>query len=116
MKVIVVSWQSRSSPNLTASSQTSNFSSFVAVKKATEACVHLNLRIFSTKETIMIHHPFTHTFTGWKTLAGVFALLVLISSSAFAQAPPPCLAKREQSWCEYRLVTKQTTTAIQCFT
>jgi predicted alpha/beta superfamily hydrolase len=89
MKVIVVSWQSRSSPNLTASSQTSNFRSFVAVKKATEACVHLNLRIFSTKETIMIHHPFTHTFTGWKTLAGVFALLVLISSSAFAQAPPP---------------------------
>lgn len=33
----------------------------------------------------MIHHAFAHN---WKTLAGVFALLVLISSSASAQAPP----------------------------
>ena len=39
----------------------------------------------------MTRHPFAHdTFSHiWKTLAGVFALLVLISSSAFAQAPPP---------------------------
>ena len=35
-------------------------------------------------------HPFAHNiFSNWKTFAGVFALLVLISSSAFAQAPPP---------------------------
>ena len=35
----------------------------------------------------MIHHPFAHNiFSNWKTLAGVFALLVLVSSSAFAQA------------------------------
>ena len=33
--------------------------------------------------------PIAHKFINWKTLAGVFALLVLISSSAFAQAPPP---------------------------
>lgn len=36
-------------------------------------------------------HPIAHTFSNWKTLAGVFALLVLISSSAFAQAPPPAV-------------------------
>lgn len=38
----------------------------------------------------MFLNPFTHdTFSrSWKTLAGVFALLVLVSSSAPAQAPP----------------------------
>ena len=37
----------------------------------------------------MIRHPFTHnTFISWKTLASVFALLVLIASTALAQAPP----------------------------
>ena len=37
----------------------------------------------------MIRHPFTDDkFTSWKVLAGVFALLVLITSSALAQAPP----------------------------
>src|SRR5215216_2660056 len=37
----------------------------------------------------MTLHPFAHdTFTSWKALAGVFALLVLISSSALGQAPP----------------------------
>ena len=35
----------------------------------------------------MIRHPFAHdTFIGWKALASIFALLVLVSSSA-AQAP-----------------------------
>jgi uncharacterized protein len=38
----------------------------------------------------MIRHPFAHnTFTSWKTLAGVFALLVLISSSASGQGQVP---------------------------
>ena len=38
----------------------------------------------------MILHPFAHnTFISWKTLASVFALLVLISSSAQAQAQAP---------------------------
>jgi predicted alpha/beta superfamily hydrolase len=38
----------------------------------------------------MILQPFARdTFTSWKTLAGVFALLLLITSSALAQAPPP---------------------------
>ena len=46
----------------------------------------------------MIHHPFAHdTFTGWKTLAGVFALLVLISSSAQAQVPPGATALKINS-------------------
>ena len=36
----------------------------------------------------MIRHPFAHIFTSWKTFAGVFALLVLISASASAQVPP----------------------------
>lgn len=37
----------------------------------------------------MILHPFAHdTFISWQTLARVFALLVLISSSVPAQAPP----------------------------
>ena len=36
-------------------------------------------------------HPIAHTFSNWKTLAGVFALLVLVSSSAFAQGPPPAV-------------------------
>ena len=37
----------------------------------------------------MIRHPFTpNTFISWKTLASVFALLVLIASTALAQAPP----------------------------
>src|SRR5919106_2733299 len=37
----------------------------------------------------MIRHPFAHnTFISWKTFAGVFALLVLIASSAPAQTPP----------------------------
>ena len=37
----------------------------------------------------MILHPFAHDkFINWKTFAGVFALLVLISSSAPAQVPP----------------------------
>ena len=36
----------------------------------------------------MIRHPFAdNTFNSWKALAGVFALLVLISSSASAQVP-----------------------------
>ena len=36
----------------------------------------------------MIRHPFAHdTFISWKTLASVFALLVLVSSAS-AQAPP----------------------------
>src|SRR5262245_40002632 len=44
---------------------------------------------FSTKETIMIRHPFAHdTFTSWKALTRVFALLVLIYSSASAQEVP----------------------------
>jgi predicted alpha/beta superfamily hydrolase len=37
----------------------------------------------------MILHPFAHnTLISWKTLASVFALLVLIASSAQAQTPP----------------------------
>ena len=37
----------------------------------------------------MIRHPFAHnTFISWKALASVFALLVLIASTASAQAPP----------------------------
>ena len=38
----------------------------------------------------MFVHPSAHdTFISWKTLASVFAFLVLISSSALAQAPAP---------------------------
>ena len=38
----------------------------------------------------MIRHPFAHdTFTSWKALTRVFALLVLIYSSASAQQVPP---------------------------
>lgn len=38
----------------------------------------------------MIRHPFAHdTFTSWKALTRVFALLVLICSSASAQQVPP---------------------------
>ena len=38
----------------------------------------------------MIRHPFAHdTFTSWKTLTRVFALLVLVYSSASAQQVPP---------------------------
>src|ERR1044072_2200809 len=40
----------------------------------------------------MIRHPFTnHTLISWKALAGVFALLVLVTSSALPQAPPTTL-------------------------
>ena len=46
----------------------------------------------------MIRPPLAHdTFTSWKTLAGVFALLVLISSSALAQAPPGTTALKINS-------------------
>ena len=47
----------------------------------------------------MILRPFAHdTFSRtWKTLAGVFALLVLISSSALAQAPPGVTALKINS-------------------
>ncbi len=43
-------------------------------------------------------HPFAQdTFTSWKTFAGVFALLVLISSFAQAQAPPGATALKINS-------------------
>ena len=46
----------------------------------------------------MTLHPFAHnTFTSWKALAGVFALLVFISSSAPAQVPPGATALKINS-------------------
>lgn len=46
----------------------------------------------------MTLHPFAHnTFTSWKALAGVFALLVLISSSAAGQVPPGVTALKINS-------------------
>ena len=46
----------------------------------------------------MILHPFAHDkFTSWKTFAGVFALLVLVSSSAQAQVPPGATALKINS-------------------
>jgi len=46
----------------------------------------------------MILHPFAHnTFTSWKAMAGVFALLLLVASSAPAQAPPGATALKINS-------------------
>ena len=50
----------------------------------------------------MTYHPFAHdTFhsksNSWKALAGVFALLVLISSTALAQVPPGVTALKINS-------------------
>jgi predicted alpha/beta superfamily hydrolase len=47
----------------------------------------------------MTFHPFAHTSfsRSWKTLAGVFALLVLVSSSALGQVPPGVTALKINS-------------------
>src|SRR5688572_17544102 len=46
----------------------------------------------------MILHPFAHDkFISWKTFAGLFALLVLVSSSARAQVPPGATALKINS-------------------
>ena len=51
----------------------------------------------------MILHPFAHdTFISWKTFAGVFALLVLISSSASGAGASGRYRFKNQLRCSWR--------------